>query len=74
MLHHVVKEKGLQLTVTRPNGTNSVNVLKLLALGSISMSRFESTAANVSTERPEARRKTSLYPNSVPCLNPNMNG
>lgn len=60
--------------MTKANGTNSVNASYFFVLGSISMSRFDSTAASESTDRPEARRKTSLKPNSVPGLNPKMKG
>ena len=62
------------LTATKVNGTNSVRVLYSFVFESISMSRFESTAANESTDRPEARRRTSLKPSSVPGLNPNIKG
>lgn len=69
-----VRIQVTNLTVTKTNGTNSVRVLYFLVSESISMSRFESTAANERTDRPEARRKTSLNPNSVPGLYPNIKG
>ena len=61
------------LTMSRAKGISSVKVLKLFVLGSISISKCEMTPANASRERPELRRSTSLYPNSVPCLKPNIN-
>lgn len=60
--------------MTKANGTSSVSVLYLSVLGSISMSRFDTTATNESTDRPEARRKTCRKPNSVSGLNPNIEG
>lgn len=50
----------LKFTVSRPKGTSSVKAPKILAPGSMSISRFEMTQANASTARPELRRNTSL--------------
>jgi hypothetical protein len=46
--------------VSKARGINSVIAVKLFVLGSISISKFERTPPNASTERPEARRRTSL--------------
>uniref|UniRef100_A0A9I9EH09 Uncharacterized protein n=1 Tax=Cucumis melo TaxID=3656 RepID=A0A9I9EH09_CUCME len=49
----------MEVTMSRARGIDSVKASNLLVTGSISMSICERTQANVSTARPELRKKTS---------------
>lgn len=71
---NIVNKLCKRHTMRRKIGINSVKARNVWVRGSISISKCEMTAANVSKERAEVRRRSCRYPNSVPCLKPKING